>query len=172
MVLFRMPAEKQKQTQKKIVTNRGDSITAVILLCFSIAIGLQASRYPFGTINKIGPGFLPFYASILLGLLAIAILLQGILKPMEEYSAPWKGMTRSKAMRVALVFSSALAYTFLLDKLGFPVSTFLFIIVLLRFVESYGWIPSLLAGMGTSIACYFLFAKWLQCQFPIGWLGI
>jgi hypothetical protein len=40
---------------------RKESISAIVLLSFSMAISFQASRYPFGTVSSVGPGFVPFY---------------------------------------------------------------------------------------------------------------
>ncbi len=151
---------------------RSDSISAVILLSFSIAVCYQSSRYPFGTISKIGPGFMPFYMGIALAALSIIILLRTLLRPTEEGSASWNQMTGRKALRVLMVFFCTVAYAFVLKNLGFPITTFLFTLILFKFVESYGSVPSILGAMAASIGNYLIFTLWLQCQFPKGWLGI
>lgn len=148
---------------------RKQSIGAIVLLSFAIAVSFQASRYPFGTVSKVGPGFLPFYLALVLAGLAVILLLQAILAPQpEEAPRPAKG----KLWRVAAVFFSMAAYAFLLGRLGFPVTTFLFTLALFKFAESYKWGPALLGALATAVVNYFVFGVWLQCQFPTGWLGV
>lgn len=149
-----------------------DSISAIVLLSFSIAICYQASRYPLGTISKIGPGFLPLYMGIALAVLSIIILLGTLLRPIEGGSSPWNNMIRKKASRVISVFLCMVAYAFLIGRLGFPITTFLFTLTLFKFVESYNLVPSILGALAASIVNYLIFSLWLQCQFPKGWLGI
>jgi hypothetical protein len=137
-----------------------------------MAISFQASRYPFGTVSKVGPGFLPFYLGIVLAVLAIIILIKTILRPMEE-GLPEKGVLgKRKLVRVFFVFFSMAAYAFLMGKLGFPITTFIFTFVLFKFIESYGWVSSTWGALATSIGNYLIFDLWLQCQFPSGFWGI
>jgi hypothetical protein len=132
----------------------------------------QANRYPLGTISKIGPGFLPFYMGILLAALSVIILLRVLLGPIEKDVPPWKNITKKKALRVIGVLICMVAYAFLLKKFGFPVTTFLFTLTLLKLAESYSWIASTLIAMAASLGNYLIFSLWLQGQFPKGWLGI
>jgi len=148
-------------------------ISAIVLLSFSIGICYQASRYPFGTVSKIGPGFFPFYLSIALAALSFIILIRAILRGAEEVSPSATGsITKEKALRVILVLIFSLLYTWAMGRLGFPIATFLFIVGVFKFVESYSWFLSILGAVSISLSSYLLFGVWLQCQFPKGWLGI
>lgn len=151
--------------------NAKESIGATVLLSFSAAVSYQASRYPFGTLSRIGPGFLPFYLGLVLATLSIIILLKTILRPGEKSPASGSLLTKKKVLRVVAVFCLMVAYGFLISRLGFLVTTFLFTFTLFKFVESYNWVPSTLGALATSIGNYLLFGLWLQCQFPRGWLG-
>jgi len=64
------------------------------------------------------------------------------------------------------------AYAFLVDKLGFPITTFCFILILFKVCESYRWVPAVLGALVASLGTYLIFGLWLQCQFPKGWFGI
>jgi putative tricarboxylic transport membrane protein len=151
---------------------RKEAISAIVLLSFSIAISYQASHYPFGTVSKVGPGFVPFYLGIALAVLSIIILIKTILMSKGEGRPAGEAFGRKKIVRVFLVFFSMVAYAFLIDKLGFPITTFIFTLVLFRFIESYGWVSSTLWALGTSLGNYLIFDLWLQCQFPKGFWGI
>jgi putative tricarboxylic transport membrane protein len=152
--------------------DRKESVSAIVLLSFSLAVCFQAVRYPFGSISRIGPGFLPFYASLALAALSLVILLQALLAPGRKEPEPNGGSRRRNILKVGAVFFSMVAYAFLLDKLGFPITTFLFTLILFKFCESYRWMPAILGGLIASLGNYLVFGLWLQCQFPKGWLGI
>ena len=151
---------------------RRESVSATVLLSFSLAVCFQAARYPFGSVSRIGPGFLPFYSGLALAGLSLVILLQALLAPGREEPEPIGGAGKRNILKVAAVFFSMGAYAFLLDRLGFPITTFLFTLILFKFCESYRWMPALLGGLIASIGNYLIFSLWLQCQFPKGWLGI
>ncbi len=152
--------------------HRWDSAVAAVLLSFAIFVCVQASRYPFGDISEIGPAFLPFYLGLLLAALSTAILLRALLSPVEKDSTPLKNIAGKRVLRVVGVFFSMVAYAFFLKRLGFPVTTFLFTLGLLRLAESYRWLTSTLIATAASIGSYVIFSLWLQGQFPKGWLGL
>jgi hypothetical protein len=131
----------------------------------------KASRYPFGNLNRIGPGFVPFYLGLVLIALSIIILLKAIIEPMQGGNTQ-NTLMKEKVFRVASVFFSMAAYAFFIGRLGFPITTFLFVFGLFRIAEGYKWIPSIVGALTTTICNYLVFDLWLQCQFPKGWLGI
>jgi len=60
------------------------------------------------------------------------------------------------------------AYAFLLEPLGFYLTTFMFLFILFKFTEPKSWmIPLIFAGV-TVILSYLVFSIWLKCQFPMG----
>ncbi len=152
--------------------DRRESVSAIVLLSFSLAVCFQALRYPFGSVSRIGPGFLPFYSGLALAALSLVILLQTFLAPGREEPKPIGGARKKNFLKVAAVFFSMAAYAFLLDRLGFPFTTFIFTLTLFRFCESYRWLPAILGSLVASVGSYLIFGLWLQCQFPKGWLGI
>ena len=152
--------------------DRKESVSAIVLLSFSLAVCFQAVRYPLGSISKMGPGFLPFYSGLALAALSLGILLHALLTPGRKVPEPTEGSRTRNILKVGAVFFSMGAYAFLLDKLGFPITTFFFTLILFKFCESYRWIPALLGALVASLGTYLIFGLWLQCQFPKGWLGI
>jgi putative tricarboxylic transport membrane protein len=109
---------------------------------------------------------------ILLASLAVIILLRTFFVTEESEASPWRGITVRKILRVVFVLLCTAAYTFLLNKLGFLVATFLFTLILLKIAESYSWLASFLIAGSASAGNFLIFRVWLQGQFPKGWLGI
>lgn len=151
--------------------NRKEIISAIVLLSFAAFIGYNAGRYPFGSLSRIGPGFFPFYLSMALAAVSLVILTKTILNPAKDVSTPAGFLTKEKALRVALLLTLVIVYLWSMGRLGFPIATFLFILALFKFVESFSWTSSVLGALAISIGNYLLFGVWLQCQFPKGWLG-
>jgi predicted branched-subunit amino acid permease len=56
----------------------------------------------------------------------------------------------------------------LLTWLGFVITTFLFILFLLRAVERRKWLLSASAALSISAAFYIVFGLWLKAQLPAG----
>jgi hypothetical protein len=156
----------------KGIINRSDCVSSIVLIVFSVAVCYQASQYPFGEIRRIGPGFVPFYSGMILGLLSLCIFLRSLLHRIQESPIPLEKLTRTKLVRVFSVLFLMLAYPFLISRLGFFLTTFLFCLIVFKYVESFKWTASLFGALGTSIFMYLVFSFWLQCQFPKGWLGI
>jgi hypothetical protein len=64
-----------------------------------------------------------------------------------------------------------LATTFL-NKLGYPLTSFLLMMALLRSLGVKKWIFNLILSLMTAGASYFLFVQWLKIPMPKGWIGI
>jgi len=152
--------------------NLKEIISAGTLLLFSALVFFYAHRYPLGTLTRIGPGFLPFSLSVALAGLSLTILIKAILVGEKGISAGGTTLERRQILRVLLLLSVVVIYVLGTAKLGFPMATFLFVLVLFKFAESYSWPLSVLGALLISVANYLVFVVWLQCQFPKGWFGV
>ena len=73
--------------------------------------------------------------------------------------------------RVVLVFLALLAYAMLIPRAGYNITTFL----LMTFVfwlagRQKAW-RVVTYAFSTTVITYYVFSKWLNCQFPLGPLG-
>jgi|GEM_PF-2423652 hypothetical protein len=66
-------------------------IANVFWLVLSIAVCLESWRLDVGGLHTPGPGFLPFYAAILLGVLALISLIQTLKKTEGPATGIWGG---------------------------------------------------------------------------------
>ena len=121
-----------------------------------------------GGLHNPGPGFLPFYTAILLGLLALISLLQTLKESEGSASEIWGGIQFGK---LAILLGTLFLYVFLLDRLGFLLGTFLLLLVLFRIVEPYGWKTILLSSLLTIGGMYLFFVILLESRLPRGFLG-
>jgi putative tricarboxylic transport membrane protein len=135
-----------------------------LLACLYFCI--EGWRLGLGSIRMPGSGFLPFWVSVVVGILTIVQLLREIKKePPQTAQALFRGK-RVQNTVYALVF--LFAYPLLFDKIGFFVCTFLFTGACLKIIGQRRWFLSVGLSLLVAVASYTLFVSWLQIQFPRG----
>ncbi len=121
--------------------------------------------------NAPGSGFLPFWLSLVLAGLSLLLILNGLRRPTGQDSRiAWpsgRGLGWIAATTVAL-----LAYPFLVPIIGYILSTFAFIFVLVYLLGSYRWYTSASLSLGLAVGLYLIFQAWLAMELPTGLLII
>jgi putative tricarboxylic transport membrane protein len=143
-------------------------VVNIFWLVLSTAVCVESWSLKVGGLHNPGPGFLPFYTAILLGLLALISLLQTLKESEGSASEIWGGIQFGK---LAILLGALFLYVFLLDWLGFLLGTFLLLLVLFRIVEPYGWKTILLSSLLTIGGMYLFFVILLESRLPRGFLG-
>ena len=73
---------------------------------------------------------------------------------------------------MVLTVLALLGYAVIMNYLGFLVSTFIFLVFLLRVIEPQRWPVALLGSLAASAAFFCIFELGLQSQLPKGPLGV
>ena len=116
-----------------------------------------------------GPGFFSFW----LGVLVVLLSLYEIARSLRRHESLTPGFfpDRAALLRIGGLLGALVAAVFLLDRLGYSLTMFLFCGFLLRVLGKQSWwltaILTLLGSFGTA----FLFRQ-LQVLLPRGFLGI
>ncbi|MFH0793993.1 MAG: tripartite tricarboxylate transporter TctB family protein [bacterium] len=123
-------------------------------------------RLDFGAWTNPGPGMMP----VLLGVFVVglsAALWIGSIRRTEAAAiagaSPWSSV---RWRPVVLTLAVLLAYSVLLDTLGYVIDTFLLLIVLRRVIEPPRWITTVFTAVLVTTVSYGLFVKLLQVQLP------
>lgn len=136
---------------------------------FLIALGgftaWQSKKLSLGGPRAPEPGFFPFCVALLLIGVGLIILVQGVRRKPE---VPEAGLSKG---RVILALVAIFAYPFILEPLGYLLSTFLFTIVLLRMMVKKTWWFTLGVACLISPVSYILFKVWLKVPLPGGLMG-
>ncbi len=139
--------------------------SALFLMALGAFMAWQAQKLSLGTPRMPGPGFFPFWLSILLLLVALVILWQGIKgKPGEtKGSLKWG--------RVILALGAIFIYALVLEQIGYLICTFVLMTFLLIMMGKKAWwfAPSVSAVI--TLASYVLFKVWLEVLLPRGLIG-
>ncbi len=147
------------------MTSRGqtpDRVAGVVLVAIGLATALEARTFVVSFVtDPLGPKALPFLVAAILGLSGATLLL----RPGE--STEWPGLDGWK--RIGLATASLLAYSLVLESLGFFVSTTTAVTALALLFEGRPLKSMITAAVFTG-ALYVLFVFVLQLSLPIGTL--
>ena len=142
---------------------RRDALAAVMALVFGAAAAYESAKLPFGTVHSPGQGFFPWWTSILVSLLALGLLFQALT---SRSSIVQQGPGR--IAKVSLLLLVLIAYTFLLDLLGYLLCTFFLVLFMLRAIDLQRWTVALGMAAVTAVGSYVVFAVWLSVPLPRG----
>jgi hypothetical protein len=74
--------------------------------------------------------------------------------------------------QLVLFFGTMVLVTLLFNRLGYPLSSFLLMLALLRTLGVKKWTLTLPLSFATAVVCYILFVQWLKIPLPKGWIGL
>jgi len=132
-------------------------------MTFSRRLGIRGFHNP-------GPGLTPFVLGLLLFLVSLYVLIISLLKKGGDDETPGEGQSRTNYGKIGLVLVALFAYAFLLERLGFLITTWIFLFLLFRSVGNR-WVTALVASISTVLATYFVFT-FFGVRFPPGILGL
>jgi putative tricarboxylic transport membrane protein len=146
-----------------------ERITFVFWLVLSLYFCIESYRLGLGSVNAPGPGFFPFWASLLVGLLAVVLVLQERRKKLLADVAP---LFKGKNLRnIIYAYLFLFGYAGLLDKIGVFLCTLLFIGFCLKVLGAKKWKIVIWFSLSGAVFAYMVFNYWLAIPFPKGeWL--
>lgn len=147
-----------------------DLASGLFWLAISIFVCVESIQVSLGTFHSPGPGFLPFWAGVVLGTFSIFLMVTSILnkKGNGKLKEIWKGMGWKKVVWVLLSF---FLYILLLPGLGYIITTFGLMTFMFSIIgRSKLWIQ-IMVSLITVLASYLIFYRWLSIQLPKGVFG-
>lgn len=136
-----------------------------ILFCIGgVHYGIRRSGIP-------GPGFLPFATGLILIALSLMLLISRLLKKGPEPDSVGEPMPGGAALlRILKALGALFLYVLILEPLGFVLTTFLFMVLILR-LEPRPWIFIIPSAIGATLFFFVLFKVLLRVPLPSGILG-
>ncbi|HBB17503.1 MAG TPA: hypothetical protein DCZ97_11105 [Syntrophus sp. (in: bacteria)] len=157
---------------------RKEIASSLVLILFSLTFLVYTTRYPLDDWANPGPAVFPLLLGGVLLLLAAWQLIRALLAPgkpdrEERKSSKVKALKaflreNQGEAKVIILTALLILYIFLVQWLGFFVSTFLLVILSSRLMEAKDWIRPIVLSAGVGLFCYFLFEVWLKLSFPRG----
>lgn len=115
----------------------------------------------------------PLILGILLMVLSGVFILKNLFQNRGEQIKKGPSIKFSKSNLQLILFLGAMGLaTLFLKQLGYPITSFLLMVALLRTLGMKRWGLNLLISIVTSGGSYILFVKWLAIPMPKGWIGL
>jgi putative tricarboxylic transport membrane protein len=147
-----------------------ERIGGVFWLVFGLVVMVGSFRLELGTFQAPGSGFLGFLAGGFVLLMAVIVLVQSFMGKDNKikWSALWRDSKWWRPVTVALLI---LAYVLVLERLGFLLTSFLFMLTLFKWVEKFPWLKTVLVTLAVVVCSHLLFRTLLKASLPQGVLG-
>lgn len=148
--------------------NWGQMLPALVWLGAGAAMATGAYQLGIGALNNPGPGLFAFVIGIVMAALSLSVAATSLrAAPASAVAAVPRRAGPAIAVIAALIF-----YTLTLERIGFVLCTFLFLVFLLSVLGRSSWLVALAASVGITAGSYLIFAKVLKVTLPAGPLGI
>jgi hypothetical protein len=155
-----------------------DSISGLVCLAISLSMLIMTLGLPPASMVPIGPAFYPRIVLFLTAILSVILIVTDVRAARANAGAP--AVQAGPAPNYRLVLATFILfglYIALMPKIGFRISTFLFVLALQVTLEwpktPARWVLTLAVAVGTAWACYFVFDSYLQVLLPRGtWSGM
>ncbi len=150
-----------------------DTVMAVCWIILGFIISMWSATFPLGNWESLGPAIFPLGSGLILFFLGNILYFQARKrnerKPMESFVSV---IPRGEGFsRVALALGGMLLSAALLDILGFLLTFFFLILILLRAIQPQKWRVDILYTLVFTLGAYMLFQILLKTELPVGFLG-
>lgn len=150
---------------------KADRISGAFWFVFGVFVTIESYRMGLGTLRRPGPGFLFFWAGILMAILSLIILSRAWADSRRE-ALPTKAIFGPiDFLKIALVSASVFLYALFMERLGFIPVTLILLLFLLGVIERKGITLSVFISVVVTAAAYLIFEVLLHSQLPKGFLG-
>jgi putative tricarboxylic transport membrane protein len=157
-----------KQLRKMEAEMRRMSLCATLFLMgFSVLIALSSVRLGIGQPHRMGPGFLPFLASLILFVLSCAILVKQARGTDEDIGGK-RSRTARSLLKPSIWVLAICGYALLLEIAGFIVTTFFFMSLIFFTMQPEKRYQNLLVPAGIAVLSFFIFRTLLKVILPTG----
>jgi putative tricarboxylic transport membrane protein len=142
-----------------------DIIGSLVFLIFSLIGLFFGYRLPVGTPSKPGAGLFPFYLSVILLLLSLALFLKSLSKESKMRDIVKIG---SRWKKLILSVIGLVAFAYVLKPVGFVLSSLFIFLLIMKFVEGRTWKITLVISISFTVIFYFVSVKYLNIPLPKG----
>lgn len=149
---------------------RNDFVAVAFWLAVGLSFTVWSATYPIGSLYRPGPGFVPLILGILLIFLSFVLLKKAINSRSSQnvtFASSASGPKKVAYTALILILSAVL-----FETIGYLLTIFLLVALLMRAVEPQSWRATLLTAFSAASAIYLVFDLLLKQPLPRGMLGV
>jgi putative tricarboxylic transport membrane protein len=140
--------------------------------CFLALLGLfilyASSMIRVGVERALSPRAIPSAVGFLILFCGIGLALKSWRFRGEDPKINWPDREGIKILLVSLLILAF--YIVLMNPLGLPLSTFLYVTISILYLKPSKWITAIVTGLVFGIVSYYVFIHLLKLSFPMGFL--
>lgn len=149
-----------------------DGVAGLVLLALSILLAVQTRQIPSTPFLPLGAEFFPRVLLVILAAGSLLLVALDILRHRRKAATP-EGLPRFRGVPRAIpaIFASFAGYVFLIPILGFVLATLAFVAVAQALLGPHRPrdLPRIgLLAVGTAVATYLIFERYLHVFLPRG----
>jgi putative tricarboxylic transport membrane protein len=144
------------------------TVSALIWLGVGAAIAIGSYRLGIGSPSNPGAGLFPFVIGVSIVVLSTSVSISALRMRIAKATA---GVEGARLLPVIAVSAALGFYTLALERIGFGITTFVFLAVLLAVLGDRGWPQAAVASACITAGSYAIFAKLLKITLPAGPIG-
>ena len=149
-----------------ILNKTFDRYAGIIFLVIGILFFVESFRISNSAYGStVGPKTFPIGLGIILILLSIRLIYETFVVKTYKNDSD-KNSSKLEVKKFLIIFISAALYAFLLEKIGYIISTFLFLVVTFQTMERGKIVYSVLISALFSVGVYFFFSNLLGGSLP------
>lgn len=146
----------------------GEKLVNLMLFAFSVFYLVYGwSNYKIGKITNPKAGFLPLILGCTAVVITAFLTVQAFMDKGDAQNVKW----HIDWLRFLGIIGVSLAYAFLMPYLGYILSSFMFLTLILKLAGVKGWLKPLLIAAVTALVFYLIFKTGLSVKLPAGILG-
>lgn len=151
---------------------RAELACAFGLVVLAVVFAWYAQELPIGWVKGSGPGggFFPFWLSVLMGAMGVAVGVQGFLRGSAPRRAAKPFFAEGGLRQILLIAIPGFVMVSLIDVISTYLAAAIFLCYYTRWVGKHSWPIVLLVTFAVPTGIFLLFEKFLLIPLPKGYL--
>ena len=149
--------------------SRSQLAVSVVLAALAGFVLLESRHLTFGSMRVPQTGFFPTVLGFLLLIISLVLFAQTLLGAGSNRHPDT--ILREGWIRIGVTLAAMIGFAVVLERLGFLLTTFFLMMLLLRAIESQRWSKVVFVAVLTALASYAIFGWILGIPLPGGILG-
>ncbi len=139
-----------------------------LVALLGVFVLISSTWISVGGVHRLSPRTFPYTVGVLLLACGTALTLKSWTLREEGPAIAWPDRVGIRTITLTLVFVAG--YIALLNLLGLPLATFLYLTLATWYLDRSRWVTAVVTGLITGGISYYLFIRVLQLSFPAGFL--
>ncbi len=143
-----------------------DIVVGSLVALLGIFVLVSSTWISVAGVHRLSPRTFPYTVGLLLLACGIGLAVKSWTLSGEGPAVAWPD--RAGVRTIAVTLACIAAYIALMDLLGLPLATFLYLTLATWYLKPSRWLTAVVIGLISGVISYVLFIRLLALSFPVG----